>query len=42
MNYELTKYRNKWAVFCRQTKVYYFIGCGKVYCTKRAEELNNG
>lgn len=36
------KYRGRWAVLDTKTRVFYFIGCGRAYCEKRAAELNGG
>lgn len=38
--YVLSKYKNRWAILDTKTNVYYFIGCGRVYCEKRLKELN--
>ena len=39
--YIATKYQGKWSVLDTKTKVYYFIGCGKRFCEKKVQELNN-
>ena len=39
-NWEAAKYNGVWAVFSKQSRTFSFIGCGKAYCTKKAEELN--
>lgn len=36
----LAKYKNKWAVLDTAANAYYFIGCGRAYCERKAEELN--
>lgn len=39
MNYQLTKYKKEWAIFCKQSKCYVMFGKRKEL-NKRVEELN--
>lgn len=38
--FKVTKYKGKWSILDTKTCVYYFIGSGKEFCTKKAIELN--
>ncbi len=38
--FELAKYKNKWSVFAKNARVFFFIGKGKKFCEKKVEELN--
>lgn len=38
--YEPAKYHNKWAVFDRVSRLFFYVGKGKKFCTEKAEELN--
>jgi hypothetical protein len=40
MKFKAVLNRNKWAVLCLTTRTYYFEGKGKLFCTKKASELN--
>lgn len=40
MEYSLTKYKGKWSVFSATSRCYFFIGCGKRFCVKKMNELN--
>jgi hypothetical protein len=40
MKFQAVLNRNKWAVLCLTTRIYYFEGKGKLFCTKKANELN--
>ena len=40
-SYIATKYKGKWSVLDSKTKVYYFIGSGKLFCENKAKELND-
>ena len=35
------KYENKWAVFDKTSRTFSHIGKGKIFCEKKARELNN-
>lgn len=39
-NWELAKYRNKWAVYNRTSRTFSYIGEGKRFCQNKAKELN--
>lgn len=39
-NWELAKYRNKWAVYNRTSRTFSHIGKGKRFCQNKAKELN--
>ena len=38
--YEPAKYHNKWAVFDRVSRLFFYVGKGKKFCTEKARELN--
>ena len=38
--WEPAKYHNKWAVFDRVSRLFFYVGKGKKFCTEKARELN--
>lgn len=40
-SYVAGKYLNRWAVLDTVSRVWYFIGCGKAFCERKARELNS-
>ena len=40
IDYELAKYKGKWAVFDKTSRTYSFIGKGKKFCKRKVESLN--
>lgn len=40
IDYELSKYKGKWAVFDKTSRTYSFIGNGKRFCKRKVESLN--
>ena len=40
MDYELAKYKGKWAVFDKVSRMFYFVGMGKKFCKRKVESLN--
>ncbi len=40
-DFELAKYKNKWAVYGTRYRCFFFIGSGKKFCEQKVQELNN-
>lgn len=40
-DFELAKYKGKWAVFDRVSRTFSFIGKGKQFCKRKVMSLNN-
>lgn len=40
MIYKTVKYKGKWSVYDTRSRVYYFIGQGRLFCMQKAMELN--
>lgn len=38
--WEPAKWHNKWAVFDRVSRLFFYVGKGKKFCTEKARELN--
>lgn len=38
--FELAKYENKYAVYAKSARCFFFIGKGKRFCQKKVKELN--
>ncbi len=38
--FEIAKYHKKWAVFCKTSRTFSFIGKGKKFCESKVKELN--
>lgn len=38
--YEAAKYKGKWAVFCRTSCTFEYIGFWRRFCERKAQELN--
>ena len=41
MFYQAIKYKGKWSVFSFASNCYFYIGKGKRFCEKKAQEMNN-
>lgn len=41
INFEVAKYHNKWAVYCKRSNTFSSIGKGKKYCEEKVRQLNN-
>ena len=41
MDFELAKYKGKWAVFDKRSRTFFFVGKGKRYCEGIVTSLNN-
>lgn len=41
MGYVLTKHKHKWSVYDSNSRCYFYVGCGKKFCERKTQELNN-
>ena len=41
-DFELSKYKDKWAVFDTSSRLFFFIGKGNKFCKEKVNELNSG